>query len=274
MMRNLRLQEQLDAYRDASDLARPEMEVLAGSLLRDRAVADELARRQHFDRVVGAGLNDLPQPAGLEERLMAALTAAEQSSAPVTLPLETIVGEAVLAKAGRELASLPRKSALHAGIASRGIWYAGITAVVLLLLASGSGYYWHRSRQMIEQEQIASALNGWQKAAHQGHSERTLPSKFVLPLDVKPVRYVPFKTDEGWSAVAVDCRTKTGNPATLYIVSSSANFRVGDSHITRLAARGKKVGAWKRGRLLYVLVEEDFKPRAGAVIRYANAPTA
>jgi hypothetical protein len=143
-----------------------------------------------------------------------------------------------------------------------------------MMVAAGA-FFWHRSQQIFEQEQIASALGGWQIAQNSSRSERGLPSDFVLPpLPVKPQRYLPFKTAEGWSAVAFDCTTAGGSPATLIIVQQPTQFRIGVSTVTRLAPAGRKIAAWRKGRLLYVLVEEAAKPRAGAMLGRRSATPA
>ena len=256
-----RLREQIDACRGVSDLARPEMAELAEALSHDKALAKELARCQRFDQAVAAGLSDVPVPEGLEARLLAAVEAAARVGAS-----EGVLPETRQSKTRR----------WRAVFAARRMWYASAAAAAVLLVVGASGYYWHRTQQLIEQEQIASALEGWQKAAKSnGSLSGRLPSDFVLPpLPVKPVRYVPFKTDEGWSAVAVDCTTPVGSPATLFIVYSRAKFGVGDLPVTHLARSGKKVAAWRKGHVLYVLVEEVAKPRAGAAIHYGAAPPA
>lgn len=260
MSHNHLLREQLDAFREEADLARPEMQGLANELQGNDALAKELSRRQRFDRAVAGGLTDVEVPAGLTERIVNA------------------VQEAELDAQSREVSpvlQVPRKRAWRALLASRKLWSAMATAAAVLLMAAAGGFYWHRSQQIFEQQQIASALNGFQMADGGNRSARGLPGGFVLPpLPVKPQRYLPFKTAEGWSAVAVDCTTTTGHPATLIIVQQPSQFRLGGSPVTHLATAGKKVAAWREGRLLYVLVEEVSKPRAGAMLRRGAAPPA
>jgi hypothetical protein len=256
MTHNPRLREQLDACRSRRDLTLLEMTELSHAVAHKKAVADELARSQRFDQAVAAALHDVPVPDGLEAKLLAAVADAQAADRP-------------------SLAAAPRRgSRWKAIVRLRRTWLIATAAATLVAAALG-GFYWTRSQQIIEQEQIASALGGWQRAVSSSHSEGRLPSDFVLPpLPVKPVRYVPFKTDEGWSAVAVDCTTSSGSPATLFIVRPTAGFRVAASPVARLAGPGKKVAAWRKGHLLYVLVEEVTKPRAGAMIQRSAAPPA
>lgn len=251
------LRQQLDAFRESRDLELPEMAELARALSRDTSVAAALDRSREFDRAVTERLTDVPVPVGLTERVLAAIDRENLKTASVSQPNVA------------PRAAWMRKH-VRAILFSRAAWIGWATVAAALLLLTGGALYWRRSHQIFEQEQIASALGGWQKAANRNPSERGLPRDFVLPpLAVKPVRYVPFKTQEGWSAVAVDCTTSGGRPATLYIVQSSARFPSWTSPIPQFAASGKKVAAWREGRMLYVLVEEVARPRAGAGILHA-----
>lgn len=254
-----RLREQMDACRGTGDLGLPELAELAESVGRDAALARELSGRQRLDELVVRALRAGPVPDGLEERLLAAVEAADRFEAGPKLPTIKPVGG----------------SWWQRKLTVRQLGYASAAAALLVVIAASGAHYWHRSRQLLEQEQIASALEGWQKAAKSNRPTGGLPSDFVLPpLPIKPVRYVPFKTEEGWSAVAVDCTTPVGSPATLFIVFSRTRFGGGDLPLTQLAASGKKVAAWRKGDVLYVLVEEVAKPRTGASIRYGAAPPA
>jgi hypothetical protein len=260
MNSNHRLREQIDVCRGAGDLSLPEMAELSHAVAHTKAVADELAKAQGFDRIVLRELNDLPVPDRLKAKIIAAIEAAEAS--------EKRVAHAPAIPASR-------KQIWSARWTVRRTRYIAAMAAALLLMVTAGGYYWHRSQQLIEQEQIASALKGLQKAAHSNRTAPGWPSDFVIPqLPIKPVRYVPFKTAEGWTAVAVDCTTPAGSPATLFIVRSRGSFFFGPSPVTRLAAPGQKVEAWRKGRLLYVLVEEVARPRAGARIVRSSAPPA
>jgi hypothetical protein len=202
---------------------------------------------QQFDRALQGALHDVEVPAGMQDRLLAALEAGRK-------PIEDQVS--------RDLPLAARNQAWRRAL--RVLWSRRTltlaSCAAALLLAVGLGIHaWIQSRHIIEREQIASALGGWQKALTKNRPENGLPSDFVLPpLAVKPVKYVPFKTDEGWSAVAVDCTPPSGRPATLFIVRASARFRVPAAPYTRLSATtGKSVAAWQSGRLLYVLVVEE-----------------
>jgi hypothetical protein len=199
---------------------------------------------QTFDRAIKDALEDVEIPAGLEDRLLKMLDAGQVESR-------------LSCGSSSATHSHPRRSLLL----SRGVVALISCALALLIGVSLGVHSWARSRQIIEQEQIASAVGGWQMALTRNRAEKGLPSDFVLPpLAVKPVKYVPFRTAEGWSAVAVDCTPPAGRPATLFIVRSSARFRVPAAPYTRLAAStGKSVAAWQDGRLLYVLVVEESK---------------
>jgi hypothetical protein len=260
MSQQHRQPEQLDAHPETFDRARLDMGEHVADAPVEHAAPVKKNRERWFDRALAAGLADVPVPEGLEARLLAAIQADEADDAQRDISPVTPVAV---------------KGRWRVLGTSRRLWSVTAAAAAVLVMAAGGMAYWHWSRQIFEQQQIASALNGYQVAISHGRSERGLPRDFVLPpLPVKPQRYLPFKTAEGWSAVAVDCTTAAGSPATLIIVQQPSYFRSGASAITRLAPSGTKVAAWREGRLLYVLVEEVAKPRAGAMIRRSAAPPA
>jgi hypothetical protein len=85
-----RLREMIDACRpESADLALPELAEARAELERDAVLRRQARRAEQFDRTIAASMQDVAVPAGLQDRLMAALAAGAPSA--VATPDDSIV---------------------------------------------------------------------------------------------------------------------------------------------------------------------------------------
>lgn len=242
---NRQLREQIDVCRPGSDdLALPALAELAAAAEHDRAVAAELLRSQRFDRAVSAALQDLPAPAGLMERLLAAV---EANKPALPAPIEQTPSR------------WTRRRLLLAAGSLAAVALLAVTAVLFV----------PRPQQQVTQEELSLAVAEWVNGRGVVPSDwvaTPLPTKFAIPSSInrkQPSRWRPLAASgDGWSGsgVAMDLNPPTGAPAMLFVGSSKARFGV-PSVPTRLPVSGlpggrMKAVAWQNPttNLLYVLV--------------------
>jgi hypothetical protein len=248
-----RLREQIDACRAGSDdLSLPAWAELSQAVQRDAAVAAELARSQRFDVQVRAALDDMPIPAELAQRLIAAAQAS-QPTADVVLPMATAIARQPSARRFR----WTRRSWLVAG------------ASAAALLVAASSLVLRRPRRVVTEQQLASEVMGWLKPPDSGWQPiGNLPPGIAIDAAVaaKPLRWQRITVRaSGWTgnATAFELAPAGSGPrAFLFVVNSSARFSVPTRPVasTRLALSGGFTGtAWQRqdSNLLFVLAVED-----------------
>lgn len=247
------LREQIDACRPgSSDLALPALAALAEAARCDRAVADELALTQQWDRTIAAALHDAPLPEGLHERL---LSAAENDLRDAEVSLPNIGG-----------ASAARR---HQRIRRRWLLAGGSLAMVLALgFALFPGL---RPQRTVKEHELAVAVQAWLAKIHptwQPLAGGRYPPGFPQDVAVKavPQRWQPLKASGAdWSAnvAAIDIAPMGRSRALIFVVRSSARFSVPTLPVATKdlgLSRGTKAIAWQRtgSQLLYVLaVDED-----------------
>jgi hypothetical protein len=250
------LREQIDACRPGSDdLALPALADLAAALPGDAALREEFARSRQFDQAVAAALHDLPVPAGLAERLLAAMVArgsqAEVDGADLDGPLGADRAEGVV-----EVASRPTTSFWRRPLSRRAWHYAAASAAVLLVAGSLGTWRWRGTPHEITPDLLAASLESWTNAAAAGRPVTALPRGYKLPatLVARPVSYHPFTTHQGWRAFAVNLSRPPAPAATLFIVRSRAKARLAAAPRSISASGGRAAFAWQAGGLVYVLV--------------------
>jgi hypothetical protein len=245
-----RLREQIDACRGGSDdLALPALAELARAAQTDQAVASELARSQHFDSAIAAGMQDVPVPPNLLNRLLASV------GPQVELPA---------AKVDLSTA-LRRRSPV---VSRRFIAVAGSLALVMLLAISAYQFR-PRSGRLVTQDELSSAVAGWlvQTARQPQAWNDGQPKDLALDGTVsdRAHRWQQFQiaSENGWSArvTAIDLAPPEKPRAILFVVQSSARFQVPPTPASRLSlSGGLKAVAWQPTStgVLYVLaVDED-----------------
>ena len=247
------LREQIDAVRpDSDDLSLPGLAALAQAADTDRAVADELDRSQRFDRTVASALHDVPVPQDLLDRLLAKAAAA----APVP---------AVAA----EPASLSQP---HFRVTRRAV-LALVSLAAAALLAAGIGMYWPRPGRDVSQAELSEAAlawydqipvaEGWTAVADQARFRAQIPASVVRT----PSRWRQLQTEHG-PAVVYDLAAPGRPRALLFAVRTPDEFAVAPVPFSVVTAtRGKAIGAWQSGNMLYVLVIDRDRQRLEDHIR-------
>jgi hypothetical protein len=243
-----KLREQIDACRAGSDdLALPGLAELAEAATEDRAVADELAQSQQFDRVVTAALHDVEIPAGLAERLLAA---AEE---PVARGTE----------------SLHVQSRIKHWSARRR-WLLASGSVALTALVAVSASLWFRQPRLVTASELAGAVMAWQgqPADDAWQTASSLPRDLALDPAIAggPLRWQKVRAggSHDWSGIVgvVELSPPGGPRAVVYVVRSSARFAVPPmpepSFPLNLSGR-QRATAWQRPgtSLLFVLVVDE-----------------
>lgn len=232
--------EQIDACRPgSSDLSLPALAELAQAVEADRAMADELARSQRFDRAVSTAMHEVPLPAGLLERLEARLAeadvaAAEASTADVALP------------------------PAPARFSRRGILAAALSVAALTLIAV-SAIFWPQPGRQVSSAELTELAARWfdQKLPQNAWKPaRSAPATFAVPRGVSsPTEWQPFATPAGEQGVVYELTNGLRPRARLFVIATPHKYQVGTLP-TRLRGTtgGTAVAAWQQGRLLFVVV--------------------
>lgn len=267
MSQNLRYREQIDACRPGSDdLSLPALAELAGVVESDRAVADELARSQCFDRAVSTALHDVPLPAGLLERLEAKL--AETDAAADDDPTADV--------------ALPPP----ARFSRRGILAAALSVAALALIAV-SAMFWPRPGRQVSSAELVELSSTWfneQLPPAEWKPVSSAPATFAVPRVVSGAKaWQSFATPAGEKGVVYDLTSGLRPRARLFVIATPHTYQVGTLP-TRLRGTtgGTAVAAWQQGRLLFVVVVvengqklEDFvRPPNVAFVAAVAAPPA
>jgi len=250
MSENPTIREQIDACRVGSaDLSLPDLAELARAVEREPAVAEELRRSQRFDASVGKALRDLPVPAGLAERILAA-SETSGTGAEVSLP----PARDELPKTNRWIGR--RTWLVAAGSLS--------LAVLLMAVVYKLAPAWRRPISQTELAADTTALlsdlppNGW------------LTGVLPVPIDAAVLagprqwQAVHGPRSAGWSGAVtiIDLAGQAKPRAMLFVVRSSSRFSVPSVPTTTALlplTGGYKATAWQRpnGKLLYILVIEE-----------------
>ena len=243
------IREQIDACRPGSDdLALPELAELAAAVEQDGALAAELARSQRFDQAVSVAMHELPVPAGLMERVLAA-TSAHQAEANKPSPAPPAEAEAARGRWSRR----------------RWLALAGSLAV-LVLVAVTAWQFFRGPARTVTREELSLAVANWDEAVLVNAWKVKKPMPVVVPAGIgvpAPARWQTVSTPSQWSAsaVAIDLVPPKAikSRAILVVVSSRATFKVNSTPtaltLSRLAGTVQAV-AWQSPttKVLYVLI--------------------
>ncbi len=239
---------------DDCGLAAAEMEEFRAAVAQDPRLAAELRRVQAWDRQLSPALDDVPIPAGLADRLLAAVTA-EISQAESS----TIVAPA------KPEGSVSRRRALW-GIGM----VAGIAASLLLaiFLRPTPTIYLESAALLDEIRQELPALSD-QWSTELASAAATHPVD-DLALAASARRWQLFDTSLDRQAVVYDLALPGRKRAMLIVMKRD---RV-ESDLPSMPARGPLsntegvcLGAWQRDGLIYVLVVEGTPARFGSYLK-------
>jgi hypothetical protein len=270
------LREQIDACRPGSDdLALPGLAELAQAAAQDRAVAEELARSQQFDKAVAAAMHDVPIPAGLLDRLLDAAKAADTVERAIAqVPPSSPIAISPVPPA-------PRLTRRHWLIAGGSLALAALVGWTIVVLRPGQ-------LPIDAQAELNQSVDRWFRDAVAAPNAKAwvaankspLPPAFAVPpaLVGTPLAWRHIQASgTGWSGkgVAIDMAIPGKRRAVLFVIAPKVQFSVAASPYTRLRpSGGLQAVAWQSqsSNLLYVLVLEDaaqsmdqlFRPRSEA----------
>jgi hypothetical protein len=255
------LREQIDACRPGKgDLVLPGLADLAQAAAQDRAVAEELARSQQFDKAVAAAMHDVPIPAGLLDRLLDAAKAADTVERALAQdPPSSPIAISPVQPAPR----LTRRRWLIAGGS------LALVALIGLTIFSLSP----RQPHIVAQAELSQSVDDWlgvvlgtrNATSWNAVNKSPVPPNYAVPTYVlgMPNRWTGFRASgNGWSGrgVAIDLARPTAPRAILFVIASPAHFQVAASPVTWLTLTGKtKAVAWQNlsSNLLYILVVDE-----------------
>ena len=203
-----------------------------------------------FDTKLMAACHDVPVPAGLAERLMAALHVAAQRE-----PVEAVARGA--ASPSNDARGNPRETV---PIAPRRRWLAASCAVAAsLLIASLITWQVWPGRETVIDYALARQ---WQQSLAPGWSRLPAAGFSVPNYIAAPHRWQRFDQVTGHPGVAFDLTASGPVKATLFVIDNGNNaLRVDPAQsrpptIPESTGGGPSIGCWQSGQLVYVLVVE------------------
>jgi hypothetical protein len=262
MMLDRHLLQRIDACRPGSDdLHDAGLAPLADELAESAPARALYNRVQGMDQAIGEAVQDVPLPAGLNERLLARLAAEQGESAIEQEPPPPAVA-----------AGLPSPATEPV---SRRRWLRWSVSVAAAASIAGiAGFYYLHTRGTLIAEKIDDESIAYydQEEPQPAYALETAPagyplSRFVYRLPGTRWRPVTGFLHRNLNGVAYDLMFR-GASATLYVVPTSVAslpsqppLRLGMSTGNRAAA------AWQEGSLLYVLVVEGSERTYQSFIR-------
>jgi hypothetical protein len=245
----------LDACRSADDLRQPELRAVAGQVDQDPRAREMQIRLLRIGDALRQSMDDVPLPAGLEERLVARLYEAAHDAAigdPTAADMPSSHGVSV---AGHSQPLLSRRKWLQWGGAAAAAAAAVSIAVVLfnrektLLPNQLEGApQWH--------EALASA-GDWQPF-NAADADYAPPSELLR----SPTRVRDVSSVVGRDAYAYDLTLPGGPRATLFVIEQAEDAGVPSAAPFRpqSSTMGHSVAYWQRAGMIYVVVVESDRP--------------
>lgn len=275
-MMNDPIRELMDSCRpQGDDLSQPEMQPLAELVSTDATVARQLDRSRRLDRAIAGAVHDVPIPAGLEQRLLAAVANSQMDSPPghsepsgdppvsAGLSPEALQSLAV-AGAVAELVTPRHKPVFGA----RRLWAAlAACAAVLALILVPLAVNRQRDREVGYQELVSSALN-WLPLDDGWSSDDKIWTSYPLPRQLPATRLDRRQqvqlADFNLTAYCYDVVLQGGSSARIFVFDKPRGFALPAAPpVKPMFTQGKCVAAWTSGGLAYVMVldggEDDYK---------------
>jgi hypothetical protein len=246
------LWEAIDACRPGSDdIHLPELAGLAERLLVDPRLAEAFERVQRFDTRLAEALDDVPEPEGLQARLLAALAAArgdERGAAGAP--------SVVQPAAAREESAAPKNVSTLPLPGRRSHWAWTVAAVAAGLLV-GAWLAWPTSRLTAQTLPLAAqqwflafdlTSAPWQDGAAQGYP---FPAR---ELAAPAARWAAVRTAEGYHLAAYDVSLPSA-PAVLFVLRGGPRgLPTRPPAAPQLATGAQSVAVWQAGGATYALV--------------------
>lgn len=258
--------QRMDACRPhCDDLKAPEMAELAAVLEGHPELRAQLERSRRFDAAVIAACHDVAVPAGLADRLLAAVC----RQAPIHP--ETVDVGTNQQDASERTPDDPATSTNSASNSIRGRnrnrvrWGVALgTALTLVLAAS---FWWNSSRNsMVTEAQLDAATREWLSQLSPDHNFRVLQEDVLrgFPSDHRvtfwPLVWQPVETNIGEALVYEDL--DRSQRAFMFVIRTSGRTGLPGAPPTSCSdTAGWCIGSWQVGDRVYVLAVEGDKDR-------------
>ena len=244
--------ENIEACRPGSDdVASPEMADVARQIEQNPQARALYENVQKWDAAVGAKMEDIDVPQGLQDRILERL----RSAAGSTVEALNVASHPLDVEPAVQIAPPPepvsRRSRRHY---SRRQWLAGFAAIAACVLVAAFLSVWLPSDSEVPMEDIA---DGWsqQLAANWQQTEQP-PREFAVPgaITAAPVGW-QWLAKHAAHGVAYQLQDRAGTTAILYVARlSRTGLPLAPPAAPQSNTGGKAVGYWRSGDMVYVLV--------------------
>jgi len=264
MMTDREIQEAMDACRPGSaDLQQAELAALADAIRCDAGLRRRWECSQRFDARVRNALVDVPVPAGLEERLLAAVESPSESAA------DGVIAPSLACAAGAPAGDEIRTGPGHAGrwpwAERRRVWT--VISGSLVAIAALAGFVllvpYFRVSEPRADDRLPDEILAWSDTVVRQGWKDDLSSAQALarPLDrairANPQRWCSIATAYDAQTLVYDVAPPGGEMALVFCmhcpVSRTALPQIPPWNGFS-ATGGLTLGVWRRGGLVYVLV--------------------
>jgi hypothetical protein len=240
-----KIREAIDACRPGSDdLAAPEMQDVARQIDADPAARSLLEQTQREDKVIAQAFQQVGIPVGLEQRLLAALLAAE--------PIDDV--------ARADVATAPVEEGVEAAPPGPRVWrrvFIGAVAASLMLAVGLA--VWNR-QPPLGASRLAPLVLQWIKDVEQFEEGRwqAFQREDFPQLRWVPQRWASLPTELDEKAVVFDFPLRDGRRLLLFQFRSSRPVTLPPVPFQSLPATGRwSLGAWEENGVVFVAVSSD-----------------
>jgi hypothetical protein len=248
MVMDKRIIEGIEACRPGSDdVLSPELRDVAQRLEHDPEAQIAYQRVQKWDAAVAAAMDEVSVPAGLAERILDHLNAADSVPTSGDVGLGTIAMDPV--ELDKRVPEGPRRWSHRQALA------VGSSLAAALLLAAFVGIFWQpRSSSPVEKiaEEWLQQLGPWQNIQRAPHDFPVSGAVVASPTAWQRVGNVA-----SGRGMAYQLKNAQAGAAMLFVVKLSvAGSPPAPPLSPQSTTGGKAIGYWQIGGLLYVLVVE------------------
>lgn len=252
------LREQMDACRaDSDDLLLPEhaadLAELKAGVQQSAEIRGLWERSQRDDRAIRGAMLDVALPIGLEQRLLAAVQAAQEQ--PLAC-VETVTNEEIsvpeVAAPSRQTPTMTRRRWVVSTIA--------LTAAASILAAYLGSQFLSSPQEPISKDLLAAQVQEWLPVvSNVKWDAKTTQDKFPANSLRGDVAHSSSVASSQGTITVYDVRLSTSSSrALLLVLPATAKYPVSSLPFTELSVSGGwKVGAWQKSGVLYVLIVSE-----------------
>lgn len=274
-----RIREAIEACRPASDdLHDADLTDAARAVQDDPQARLDYERVQHYDAAIVKSIDDVPIPAGLEERILARLRAAEGE--PLNGRNDELLAGVVTAATGEQPAAGQPATEPHVvpaprrfGMPRRRSSVAALAAVLSCVMIVAAYSLWPEPGE----EDLVTLAERWQGGMNdKWESMDDAPHELPVPagaLHVAPARWQWISHYAKHPVVAYELNDPRAGKATLYVAKMKREGLRSSPPLKPQSNSRKVVAYWQSGSCVYVLVvdnERDYQ----RFVRPSTAPVA